>query len=191
MAKRKSSITETLTESVQKHCERCSKLYDGTKVSRFCKDCKKPVGPNIKYSDAELISALREASSHYNGKPLSQAMYYKVIKKPSFQIALKRFGSWEDACAMAGITFAFDRETKYTDRDISKALMSASKKAGGKVLTFELYDSFDLLPNASTICGRYGSWALAVQTHGIPSSGYSRAHRDHVQTLRNTLVQLG
>lgn len=56
-----------------------------------------------KYTDEEMLDSLRQASERVDGS-LSQGKYSETGMRPSYSSIIARFGSWNDAKELAGLS---------------------------------------------------------------------------------------
>ena len=77
------------------------KRFLGQEIKRIASN--KNVDQRRRYSDSDLIEILRSAQLNSDGI-LTTANFIKNGGKPTIAIFISRFGSWESACNLAGVT---------------------------------------------------------------------------------------
>jgi len=130
--------------------------------------------PSQLLPDNELVEALHRAAADLG--PLSVAGYAqwrrgqigRGVKVPSVATVLARFGSWTNACRVAGVLGA----RRYLTRgELVEAIQEAAVGVGPGLSARE-YDRWAKeegagRPVASTVISRFGSWIEALETAGL------------------------
>ena len=126
-----------------------------------------------RYSEAELIGALRRANAAMGERHLSVARYLKWAKAdpgvPGELTICKRFGSWNAALAAIGVEPKTSPKgfgaPRYTDEDLIAALrrvqvqhLDGGLPSIGGYQTHRMGDE----PSAAAIRNRFGMWTKAL-----------------------------
>ena len=159
--------------------EKCNVPLDEVKplvakgVSKLVSDFK-PAKEHAKtWSNEQVMTALREASTHYF--PLGKAEYdslieLKEIEGPSSALIWMRFGSWSKACELAGVECHAVREhyQKTWSRAelltyISRFLVS--KDFSSSIGSYEIWKAAETVktPSGQLLRVEFGSWQNVVQ----------------------------
>jgi len=120
------------------------------------------------YSDEDYLELLRECEEKH-GKA-TQKLFNAEAKQdgdhPTAGAVRKRFGSWNEAKARAGLTT--DSSGQYTDRELIDMLRECRRKHGK--VTASVFASDDDFCSPETVQRRFGSWSDAkarLKTEGL------------------------
>ena len=117
------------------------------------------------YTDEQLVSYLRAAASQL-GEPLKVAAYdawQRGREAASPALLVRRFGSWNEACARAGVATNKTRSTsrRWSD-DAVVAVVASYLRAPGSTGSFADYSDWargqDDAPSGATLRQRFPSW---------------------------------
>lgn len=127
---------------------------------------------NQKYSDEQLIAALRQVAQTV-GEPMSRERYEAVQQREAQELPMwltitKRFGSWNEACARAGLRVNAQHTGRPPtwDRDsvaVAVATFLADPAASGS--SYDAYSAWAKgqhdAPSGPTVRNVFGTWNLA------------------------------
>ena len=120
--------------------------------------------PSPGYGDDRILAALAEAAAEL-GEPLTAGAYdawQRPRAAPSPALVVRRFGSWNAACARAGVATNTTRSTsrRWSDDDLV-AIVAAYLRAPGSTGSFSDYAAWargrDGVPSGATLRQR-SSW---------------------------------
>jgi hypothetical protein len=112
------------------------------------------------YTDEDYLELIRDCEEKY-GKA-SQRLFDEDDEFPSASAVRKRFDSWADAKAEAGV----DEHTgKYTEEQLLGFLRRCEENHGK--VTISLFSSNDDFPAPETIQRRFGSWNEGKEAAGV------------------------
>ncbi len=116
------------------------------------------------YSDEDLLTILRNAASKIDG-PLSVSKYRRLQIQPTVAIYIGRFGSWNSACELAGVTHGLAMRENYkrahSEEDMLAYVASyiADPRTNGSATGYDRWQrNVDGAPSLSLIRQRVGSW---------------------------------
>lgn len=116
------------------------------------------------YTDNELIDLLK-AKAKRDGQMPTERSVNADSSLPSSRFYSKRFGSWNKALEVAGLsTNRSYRE--YTDEELIE-LLKAKAERDGRVPSIRSTDADDDMPNTTTYYTRFGSWNQALEVAGL------------------------
>jgi hypothetical protein len=117
-----------------------------------------------RFSDQDLLDILQKAAAQVDG-PLSVAKYQKLKIQPTVAIYLKRFGTWNNACQMAGVEHGLAVHNNYkrahSEEDMLAFVASylADPRTNGTALGYEEWQrKVEGAPSLSLIRQRVGGW---------------------------------
>jgi hypothetical protein len=115
------------------------------------------VSPQVQYSDAQMADALFWAYSQLEdrSKGLSRKKYQELTadrEVPAAATYIRRYGSWSEACRLAGVTTAKARRDNYVRSHSNEDIVAA-------------VDEF-ITKTGQTSYHAYAAWA---REHGRPS----------------------
>lgn len=132
------------------------------------------------YSEAELLSYLRELASEIERSPTFNDMD-AAEDYPSAKTYEIRFGTWNTAKERAGLETFASRKTGnpvYTDQELLEALQEFDEIIDGPV-TQKRLEAHDEYPSSITYQDRFGSWNDAKSQAGVTPDGHqSRENTD-------------
>jgi DNA-binding transcriptional ArsR family regulator len=147
-------------------------------VSRYLRDSdehrlvvSRKVSPKIKYSDAQMAAALKAAFRKLDdrSKGLSRKRYRELTAgtdAPAAPTFIRRYGSWSNACKVAGVTAAKARRDNYSrefeDSDIVDAVSEFIAETG--LTSYHAYAAWareNHRPSGPLLVQRLGGWADA------------------------------
>lgn len=116
-----------------------------------------------KYTDSELIQILRNSKLDPNGM-LTAAYFLKNGGKPTIAVFISRFGSWKNACNLAGVKTGEGR--KSYNREHSKLELLAfveqylnDAESNGSALGYDKWQrNFPNAPSLALLRQRLGKW---------------------------------
>ncbi len=123
-----------------------------------------------RYSNEQLLQALREAAV-ITGQPMSTGGYERVQREqglPTWLAVVHRFGTWNAACAAAGLkvnTQTSGRAATWDDVNTAEAVAEflADPEAAGQ--SFAAYAAWakgrDGVPSGQTVRNVFGGWNAA------------------------------
>lgn len=130
-----------------------------------------------KYTDDEILSMLQSCKDEH-GK-CSPDLFREHDEFCSVSLVMRRFGSWSEAKAAAGIDEDLSGETgrnrKYSDEQILSHLRELQRRHG-KVTTDRLNQEDDLVA-ASVVATRFDSWSDAKEKAGLTRDERSKNSR--------------
>jgi Homing endonuclease associated repeat len=137
---------------------------------------KKALGPKAKklikgrkhhkkyFSDEDLLQILRDAEARVDG-PLTTNKYQKLKVAPTVAVFIARFGSWKEACKLAGVESGKVVRNNYTrahsEEDMHGFVASylADPRTNGSAEGYEKWQrNVDGAPSLSLIRQRIGKW---------------------------------
>lgn len=138
------------------------------------------IGVHVVYTDQELIGLLQRAA-RVHGEPLTGKAYLAYAQGrtlpggrswPTLQTFYKRFGSWGDALAAAGIArnppSPAVKNRRFSARDCLEALRELQAELGRPPSAAEYADFYrrnrGRVPSYGTIINRFGSLSQALLT---------------------------
>jgi DNA-binding transcriptional ArsR family regulator len=127
--------------------------------------------PAQKYSDAAMAAALKEAFRKLDdrSKGLSRKRYRELMEgtgAPAAPTFIRRYGTWSEACRVAGVTAAKARRDNYTQEFSNEAIVSAVAEFVNTTGqdTFHAYAAWARehgRPSGALLVQRLGGWAKA------------------------------
>jgi DNA-binding transcriptional ArsR family regulator len=127
--------------------------------------------PQLKFTDNEMAEALREAFRQLadKSKGLSRKRYREIMKGrdvPAAATYIRRYGTWSEACRLAGIEAAKARRTNYirdwSNEDIINAVDEFITETG--LTAYHGYAEWareNDKPSGPLLVQRLGSWSEA------------------------------
>lgn len=124
------------------------------------------------YSDTQLAAAVASAAAEL-GEPLTASAYdtwQRGHDAASPALLIRRFGSWNEACARAGVATNKTRSTsrRWSDDDVV-AIVASYLSSPGSAGTFADYSEWakrnDGAPSGATLRQRFG-WAEVKRRAG-------------------------
>ena len=116
------------------------------------------------FSDQDLLDILRQAAEKVDG-PLSVAKYQKLKIQPTVAIFIKRFGTWNKACELAGVEHGVAVRNNYkrahSEEDMLAFVASylADPRTNGSATGYEEWQrKVEGAPSLSLIRQRVGTW---------------------------------
>jgi len=129
------------------------------------------ISPTQKFSDAQMADALREAFRQLDdrSKGLSRKRYKELMAGkdvPAAATFIRRYGTWSEACRLAGVEAAKARRENYvqthTNADIVDAVVEFIETSGET--SYHRYADWARehdRPSGPLLVQRLGSWAVA------------------------------
>jgi len=116
------------------------------------------------FSDEDLLEILRKAKAQVDG-PLTSNKYQKLKIAPTVAVFIARFGSWIEACKLAGVESGKAVRDNYTrahsEEDILGFVASylADPRTNGSAEGYEKWQrKVEGAPSLSLIRQRLGKW---------------------------------
>ena len=116
------------------------------------------------FSDADLLEILRSAKDQVEG-PLTANKYQKLQIAPTVAVFISRFGSWKEACKLAGVESGKAARDNYTrahsEEDMIAFVASylADPRTNGSADGYEQWQrKVEGAPSLSLIRQRLGKW---------------------------------
>jgi len=122
------------------------------------------------FSDSQLLARLRAAAAEL-GEPLTAAAYDRWQRShegASPALLIRRFGSWNEACAKAGVATNKTRSTsrRWSDEQVVE-IVASYLRAPGSTGSFADYSAWAReqpgAPSGATLRQRYPSWTEVKQ----------------------------
>ncbi|MFU1797666.1 homing endonuclease associated repeat-containing protein [Paenibacillus azoreducens] len=150
---------------------------------------------NFVYTDEEIFDRLKQIEQKY-GK-VTQGLCVKERIQPAYQTISKRYGSFENACKLAGVVFSKrnithpKRERKYTDEQILEAIRIVASKFDHKLST-DQYKTSNMNPSFNTIISRFGTFGDACKAAGVTYiHGRKFSQKTLATKLRDQILKIG
>lgn len=145
------------------------------------------------YDDAALIAELARVAKAVPQRHLTESRFDK-LGKCSSSVIRRRFGSWEQALAAAGLGERFSgtkggtgiQRNPFSEEELLTELRHVSQKLDGRPVTVEAFKTLGRM-NPETIRRRFGSWGAALERAGLAISSLGRRHSDD-QYFENLLT---
>jgi hypothetical protein len=116
------------------------------------------------FSNEDLLNILRSAAKQVDG-PLTCNKYRKLQIQPTVAVFLGRFGTWNEACAKAGVEHGPTMRKNYTrahsEEDMLAYIASylADPRTNGSAIGYEEWQrKVDGAPSLTLIRQRIGKW---------------------------------
>jgi DNA-binding transcriptional ArsR family regulator len=164
-----------------------SRYLRGTQEHRLVVSRK--VSPVVKFTDAQMADALREAYRQLDdrSKGLSRKRYKELMAGkdvPAAATYIRRYGTWSEACRLAGVTAAKARRDNYvqdwSNQDIVDAVAEFVNTTDQ--LSYHAYADWARehdRPSGPLLVQRLGGWAkaktLAMSQFTTVSTVYPKA----------------
>lgn len=156
------------------------------------------VDPRCKrYTEEELVSHLRSVAEELGRTPAETDI---VDKKNMASVVTyrKRFGSWKNALAAAGLTTRRKKERKkrkgtpLSDDEMLAALKEAAEVIG-RLPSMGDIAGMNGIPPSSAYCRRFGSWTYALEAAGLRGAWGKERYADGelIRLLRAAARKLG
>ena len=117
-----------------------------------------------RWSDEELLDALREYAADHDGRPPTIAEANDPSRElPVAQTFINRFGGWNAAIAEAGFE---PRDRRRTDEELLDALQGLAAELDERPTTAAVADRADMA-SPGTYANRFGSWNDALREAGL------------------------
>jgi DNA-binding transcriptional ArsR family regulator len=127
--------------------------------------------PAQKFTDAEMAAALKEAFTQLDdrSKGLSRKRYREIMAGedvPAAATFIRRYGSWSEACRLAGVTAAKARRDNYVQDWSNEDIVDAVAEfiAGSERTSYHAYAAWareNGRPSGPLLVQRLGGWADA------------------------------
>lgn len=154
------------------------------------------------YDDASLLDELRRVASLITAPVLTQAEFDRH-SKASFSTIRRRFGGWNRALTLAGLSDRFSgtpeakrllaRDARtFSDDELLSELRAVAKKLGVSTITMAQFNRHGTM-NAETIRRRLGSWRSAVERAGLTVSNHGKRYSetDYFENLLKVWTHYG
>jgi HNH endonuclease/Homing endonuclease associated repeat len=128
------------------------------------------------YSDEALLSEIRRVVSEFKGKRLTHVEFNQISLVHSSTLRT-RFGSWQEALDLAGVSNELAPRKKDISREILIAEVQVYKKLFGATPTLDQI-SKRLNIHSTTILRRFGSWSDLLKEIGIESVPLGKRYTD-------------
>lgn len=123
-----------------------------------------------KYSDDEILSCIKKSAENNNSKPSWKDFRSesKINGYPNLATIENRFGSWTNACLLAGFTSQVNRfQYSFTDEELLNYLRLSASTNNGYPKHADFTSDNPNFPSMSTIKRRFGSWSIGCQLAGF------------------------
>ena len=121
----------------------------------------------VHWTDAAILDALRRwADAH--GVPSSSDWSARSPGRPTHALVVRRFGSWEAALLAAGLQQP--AAERWSAEQIIDALQSWAQINGQPPCAMDWKRAAPEHPNRVHVWKRFGSWNMALQAAGLPTS---------------------
>ena len=129
------------------------------------------------YSDESLLAEIRRVATEFKGKRLTRQEFNELSRVHSSTLE-KRFGSYADALAKAGIEaeIAPPRLKRVTREELIEAIKAYAAESGETPRLDDVAGRLDV--NRSTILSRFGSWPILLKEVGLQSVPLGRRYTD-------------
>ncbi len=122
----------------------------------------------LEYTDQEILSMLQTCKDR-NGV-CTPRLFNETDGTCSASLVMRRFGSWSDAKAKAGIeedlSHMTGRKQQYTDEDVLEQIRECARRNDGSCTVALMNDEKDLI-SPSVAVDRFGSWSNAKEKAGL------------------------
>ena len=136
-----------------------------------------------RYSDDELVSALKQLAGELGRTPLSTELTSRK-DMPDRHVYLTRFGSWEAALELAGLS---PGKVTYSRDDLLRHLRELYDELGHSPSSPEMLAAKGR-PSPAVFIRQFGSWNAALSEAGLGPTGW---HRYTEEELLGHLRELG
>jgi len=146
-----------------------SRYLRGTKEHKLVVSRKQ--SPSVKFTDAQMADALKAAYRQLDdrSKGLSRKRYKELMEGknvPAAATYIRRYGTWSEACRLAGVTAAKARRDNYvqdwSNEDIVAAVAEFIASTGQT--SYHAYADWareNSKPSGPLLVQRLGGWAVA------------------------------
>ncbi|MDI3297578.1 MAG: hypothetical protein QJR08_00230 [Bacillota bacterium] len=128
------------------------------------------------------LAILREVGASHGG-PITMKRWDTEGIRPAAHTIVIRFRGWRRAWEAAGFAWRREGRDRISDDEILARMREATARAG-RALTVKEWDRAGLLPSASTIARRFGSWPAAWRAAGV---GHPRDSSARLEAARARL----
>jgi Homing endonuclease associated repeat len=139
--------------------------WDGDeRRSKRAAEAHASVGPCVgrprAWSNTEVLDALRGAA--VDGRAPSQRWWSGFCDGPSASVVVNRFGSWNAACAAAGLRTTLPTVARRASRmDMLAAVTNYLSDGGAGVRGYTVWARLRGAPSAGSLRKEFGSWSAA------------------------------
>jgi Homing endonuclease associated repeat len=144
-------------------------------TSTSCLSCRASNARWRRFSDAELLEALRAWTREYGAPPRaadwrraprssSKLWEAQFPRWPPASVLIARFGSWREATRAAGLS---PRRLRWTDEQTRAALRAWARRHGRAPRAVDWSRATDEHPSTSVPVARFGSWTAALRAAGL------------------------
>jgi len=126
----------------------------------------------MSYSDSYLLNILKRYKEENNRTP-SQANFSKTknTKYPSYMTYINRFGSWNNALELAGLSLNEYHHNNLSDEELLNYLIKFKEKSGRTPINDDFENNKEY-PSYRTYMSRFGSWNNALELAGLSVNRY-------------------
>lgn len=155
------------------------------------------------YDEESLLAEMRRVAALIKSPVISQVEFNR-LSKASSSVIQKRFGTWENALAKAGLAERYsgsisskrvlaERQRSFTDDELIAELQAIAAEIDGSPLTVERFNQHSSRTNAETIRRRFGSWWKALERAGLQISNLGKRYSeaDYFENLLNVWTHYG
>lgn len=142
-----------------------------------------------RWSDQELLDALREYAADHDGRPPTIAEANDPSRElPVAQTFINRFGGWNAVVEAAGFA---PRDRRRSKEDLLDALSAFAADHDGRPPTVtEANDPESELPVAQTFLNHFGSWNAAIAEAGFEPRDRRRTDEELLDALQGLAAEL-
>lgn len=135
------------------------------------------------YSDDEILTCIRKSAENNDAIPDWKCFKgeSRISDYPSLTTIENRFGSWTNACVLAGLSPKINRfQYSFTDDELLNYLRLSATTNNGYPRQEDFSSKNPYFPGVSTIKRRFGSWSK-----GCEAAGFTKVIK--YKTVGNTL----
>jgi hypothetical protein len=156
-----------------------------------------------RYDDESLLREIQRVAGLIENHVITRSEFDRLAKASS-SVICKRFGTWEDALARAGLSGRYSgteisqqmlakARRIFSDEELIAMMKAAASTIGSSPLTIKKFNQFVPDVNAETIRRRFGSWWKALDRAGLQISNLGKRYSeaDYFENLLATWTHYG